>query len=88
MAICNAKDRPAQPKAGTLVFTAEGGTKSWRRRSTGMDTQRESLLNGCDDWEFSAHLSEWNKILKVIQDARMRPDILFHSKYYSTNHHD
>ncbi|GFN73808.1 reverse transcriptase [Plakobranchus ocellatus] len=45
----------------------------------GMDTQRKSLLDGCDNWEFSANLPEWNKHPKVIQDTGMRPDIVFHS---------
>ncbi|GFN78158.1 hypothetical protein PoB_000466400 [Plakobranchus ocellatus] len=40
--------------ARALVFISEGGTKSWRGSAAGMDTQRKSLLGGCDDWEFSA----------------------------------
>ncbi|GFO38878.1 reverse transcriptase [Plakobranchus ocellatus] len=44
-----------------LVFTSESGTKSWCGSAAGMDTQRKSLLDGCDeDWEFSADLPEWN----------------------------
>ncbi|GFO16668.1 polyprotein [Plakobranchus ocellatus] len=44
-----------------------------------METQRKSLLDWCDDWEFSADLRERNKHPKVIQDTRMRPDIVYHS---------
>ncbi|GFN82622.1 reverse transcriptase [Plakobranchus ocellatus] len=44
-----------------LVFTSEGGRKSWCGSAIGMDTQRKSLLDGCDDKEFSADLPEWKK---------------------------
>ncbi|GFO09937.1 polyprotein [Plakobranchus ocellatus] len=44
-----------------------------------MTIHRKSLLDGCDNWEFSIDLLEWNKHPKVTQDTGMRPDILFHS---------
>ncbi|GFO49222.1 reverse transcriptase [Plakobranchus ocellatus] len=68
-----------RPKARALLFTLEGGTKSWCRSAAGMDTRRKSLLDGCDDRKFSADLPEWNKHHKVIQDTGMSPDIVFHS---------
>ncbi|GFN76684.1 reverse transcriptase [Plakobranchus ocellatus] len=52
--------------------------QSWCGSGARMDTQRKSLLDGCDDWDCSADLSEWNRYRKVIQDTGMRPDIMLH----------
>ncbi|GFO20633.1 polyprotein [Plakobranchus ocellatus] len=64
IATCGAKGMPVQTKARALVFTSEGGTKSRRGSATGMDTQRKSLQDRCDDYEFSADLH------KLIQDTK------------------
>ncbi|GFN84909.1 cathepsin d [Plakobranchus ocellatus] len=40
--------------------------------------KKKSLLDGCDDWECSEALPEWNKHPKVIQYIGMKPDIVFH----------
>ncbi|GFN91762.1 reverse transcriptase [Plakobranchus ocellatus] len=67
-----------QPKARAIVFTSEGGTKSWYGSAASIDTHRTSLLINSDDWEVSADLPEWNRHPKVIQDKGMRLEILFH----------
>ncbi|GFO45397.1 hypothetical protein PoB_007190200 [Plakobranchus ocellatus] len=63
---CNmwCKGLPVQPKAKTLVFTSEGGAKSWCGSAASMDSQRKSLLDGCNDWEFSAVSPKGTNILK------------------------
>ncbi|GFO18874.1 reverse transcriptase [Plakobranchus ocellatus] len=62
-----------------LAFTSDGGTKSWCESATSMNIQRKSLLDGCDDWAFSADFPKWNKHSKVIQDIGLKCDIIFHS---------
>ncbi|GFR74377.1 reverse transcriptase [Elysia marginata] len=42
-------------------------------------TQRKGLLDGCDDWEVSADLSEWDKHPDVIRRTTLGPDIVIHS---------
>ncbi|GFO17665.1 reverse transcriptase [Plakobranchus ocellatus] len=79
MAICDANGLPVQPKAKELVFTSEGGMRSWCGSASIMDTQRKRLLDGCDDWEISANIPEWSRHPKSIQDTRMRPGIVLHS---------
>ena len=37
------------------------------------------LLGGCEDWEVSAHLPEWDSYPRIIKDTRLRPDIVIHS---------
>ncbi|GFN73600.1 reverse transcriptase [Plakobranchus ocellatus] len=64
IATCGAKGMPVQTKARALVFTSEGGTKSWRGSAVSMDTQRKSLQDGCDDYEFSADLYKVNQDTK------------------------
>ncbi|GFN94854.1 reverse transcriptase [Plakobranchus ocellatus] len=77
--ICDSKGLLVKSKARSLVFTLEDGTKSWCGNAAGMDTQRKSLMDWCDDWGYSADLPVWNKHPKVIQDTGMRPDMEFHS---------
>ncbi|GFO24958.1 reverse transcriptase [Plakobranchus ocellatus] len=79
MAIFHAKGLPIQSKARALISTSEGGTKSWCESAASIDTQRKILLDGCDDWEFSADLFNWNRRSKVIHVTGIRPDIVFHS---------
>ena len=43
--------------------------------------QRKCLLDGCDDWNVSAGLSEWDSNLCIIKGTRLRPDIVIHSSY-------
>ena len=42
------------PKTNALIFTTEGGTKSWHVRLVMTTNQRKCLLDGCDDWDVSA----------------------------------
>ena len=44
-----------------------------------MVTQRKCILDGCDDWEMSADLPDWEQYPPVIRETRQRPDIVFHS---------
>ncbi|KAK3786016.1 hypothetical protein RRG08_023438 [Elysia crispata] len=36
-------------------------------------------LDGCDDWDVSADLPEWNSHPSIIKETRLRPDIVIHS---------
>ena len=37
------------PKTNTLIFTTEGGAKSWQGRPMRTTNRRKCLLDGCDD---------------------------------------
>ena len=37
------------------------------------------LLDGCDDWDVSADLPEWDSHSSIIKETRLRPDIVIHS---------
>ena len=41
--------------------------------------QRKCLLDGCDDWDVSAHLPEWDSRPCIIKETRLRPDTVIHS---------
>ncbi|GFO36866.1 reverse transcriptase [Plakobranchus ocellatus] len=92
-AICDAKGLPLHLKARVLVFTSEGGTMSCCGNAASMDTQRKSLLDGYDDWEFSADLPKSNRHPDVIQDTGMRPEsysmqeLLSKSSWLNSPHH-
>ena len=54
-------------------YSLEAGAKSWHRRAC--------LLDGCDDWEVSADLPEWDSHPGIIKETRLRPNIVTHSSY-------
>ena len=62
-----------------LIFTTEGGAKSWHGRPLRTTNQRKCLLDGCDDWDVSANIPEWDTHLSVIKETRLRSDIVIHS---------
>ena len=41
----------------------------------------EDTLDGCDDWDDSADLPEWNSHPSIIKETRLRPDIVIHSAF-------
>ena len=52
--ISTAKGETTLPKTNALIFTTEGGAKSWHGRPVRTANQRKCLLDGCDDWDISA----------------------------------
>ena len=54
--ISTAKGETTLPKSNALIFTTEGGAKSWHWRPVRTTNQMKCLLDGCDDWDVSAHL--------------------------------
>ena len=41
--------------------------------------QRKCLLDGCEDWDISADLPEWDSHASIIKETRLRPDTVIHS---------
>ena len=74
-----AKGETILPKTNVLIFTTEGGAKSWDGRPLRTTNQRKCLLDGCDDWDVSANIPEWDTHLSVIKETRLRSDIVIHS---------
>ena len=56
-----------------------GGAKSWHTRLVRTTNQIKCLLDGCDDWDVSADLPEWDSHPSIIKETRLRPDIMIHS---------
>ena len=79
VAISMAKGQSTQPQADAVIFTTEGGAKSWHGTAVKSTNQRTCLLDGCDDWEVSADLPEWDSHPSIIKEIRLRPDIVIHS---------
>ena len=79
MVISMAKGQSTQPQADAVLFTTEGEAKSWHGTAVKSTNQRKCLLDGCDDWEVSADLPEWDSHPSIIKETRLRPDIVIHS---------
>ena len=77
--ISMAKEQSTQPQADAVIFTTEGGAYSWHGTAIKSTNQRKYLLDGCDDWEVSADLPEWDSHPSIIKETRLRPDIVIHS---------
>ncbi|GFR81294.1 reverse transcriptase [Elysia marginata] len=77
--ISTAKGQSNPPSANFTIFTTEGGARKWCGRSNTASNQRKGLLDGCDDWEVSADLPEWDKHPEVIRRTTLMPDIVIHS---------
>ncbi|KAK3744418.1 hypothetical protein RRG08_000851 [Elysia crispata] len=77
--ISTAKGETTLPNTNALIFTTEGGAKSWHGRPVRTTNQIKCLLGGCDDWEVSADLPEWDSHPSIIKETRLRPDIVIHS---------
>ena len=58
--ISMAKVQRKHPEADAVIFTTKGGAKSWHGRAVKSTNQRKCLLDGCDDWEVSADVPEWD----------------------------
>ena len=69
----------ALPKTNALIFTTEGGAKTWHGRPVRTTNQIKCLLDGCDDWDVSADLPQWDSHPSIIKETRLRPDIVIHS---------
>ena len=78
VAISMATGQSSQPQADADTFTTEGGAKSWHGTTVKSTNQRKCLLDGCDDWEVSADLPEWDSHPK---ETRLRPHIVIHSSF-------
>ncbi|KAK3797628.1 hypothetical protein RRG08_054654 [Elysia crispata] len=52
--ISTEKGETTLPKTNALIFTTDGGAKSWHGRSVKTTNQIKCLLDGCDDWDVSA----------------------------------
>ncbi|GFS18999.1 reverse transcriptase [Elysia marginata] len=76
--ISTAKGKSNPPSPSFIIFTTEGGAKTWCGRSNTASTQRKELLGGCDDWKVSADLPEWDKHADVIRTT-LKPDFVIYS---------
>ena len=77
--ISTAKGETTLPNINPLIFTTEGGAKSWHVRPVRTTNQIKCLVDGCDDWDVSADLPEWDSHPSIIKETRLRPDIVIHS---------
>ena len=77
--ISTAKGETTLPNTKALIFTTEGGAKSWHGRPVRTTNQIKCLLDGCDDWDVSTDLPEWDSHPSIIKETRLRPDIVIHS---------
>ena len=77
--ISTAKGETTLPKTNALIFTTEGGAKSWHGTPVRTTNPIKCLLEGCDDWDVSADLPEWDSHPSLIKATRLRPDIVIHS---------
>ncbi|GFR81669.1 reverse transcriptase [Elysia marginata] len=68
--ISTAKGQSNPPSPNFTIFTTEGGARKWCGRSNTASNQRKGLLEGCDDWEVSADLPEWDKHPEVIRKIK------------------
>ena len=74
-AISMAKGHSTQPQADAVMFTTDGGAKSWHGTAVKSTNQRKCLLDGCDDWEVSVDLPEWDSHPSITKETRLRPNI-------------
>ena len=56
-----------------------GSRRSWHGRPVRATNQIKCLLNGCDDWNVSADLPEWDSHNSIIKETTLKPDIVIHS---------
>ena len=77
--ISTAKEETTLLNTNALIFTTEGGAKSWHVRPVRTTNQMKCLLDGCDDWFVSADLPEWDSHPSIIKETTLRPDIVIHS---------
>ena len=75
--ISTANGETTLPETNALIFTTEGGAKSWHGRSVRTTNQRKCLPDGCDD--ISADVAEQDSHPSIIKETRLRPDIVIHS---------
>ncbi|KAK3764243.1 hypothetical protein RRG08_023708 [Elysia crispata] len=77
--ISTAKGETTLPNTNALIFTTEGGAKSWHGLPVRTTSQIKCLLDGCDDWDVSADLPEWDNHPSIIKETSLRPAIVVHS---------
>ncbi|KAK3781004.1 hypothetical protein RRG08_046308 [Elysia crispata] len=77
--ISTAKGETTLPKTNALIFTTEGGAKSWHGWPVRTTNQIKRLLDSYDDWDVSADIPEWDSHPSIIKETRLRPDIAIHS---------
>ncbi|KAK3742343.1 hypothetical protein RRG08_051576 [Elysia crispata] len=74
-----AKGETIFPNTNALIFTTEGGAKSWHGRPIRTTNQIKCLPDGCDDCDVSADLPEWDSHPSIIKATRLRSDIVIQS---------
>ena len=62
-----------------FILTTKGSAKSWHGIPMRIINQIKCLLDGCDDWDVSADLPEWDSHPSIIKETRLRPVIVIHS---------
>ena len=72
VAISMAKGQSTQPQADAVIFTTDGGAKSWHGTAVKSTNQAKCLLDGCDDWEVSADLPEWDSNPSIIKKNKTK----------------
>ena len=60
-----ANEEATLPETDVLIATTEGGAKPSQSRLIKTMNQRKCLLDGCDDWEYSADPPEWDNPLQL-----------------------
>ncbi|GFR58672.1 reverse transcriptase [Elysia marginata] len=73
--ISTAKGQSDLSSPSFTKFTTKGGGRKWCGRSNTVSTQRKELLDGCDDWEISADLPEWDKHPDVMRRNTLSPTL-------------
>ena len=76
--ISMAKGETTLPKTNSLIFTTEGGAKTWHGMPVRTTNQIKCFLDGCDDWDVSADIPEWDSHPSIIKETRLGPDIVIH----------
>ena len=87
VAINMAKGQSTQPQADAVIFTTEGGVKSWHGTAVKSTNQKKCQLDGCDDWEVSADLPECDSHPSIIKETKTKawyrdPFILHTANHY------
>ena len=64
-----------------MIFTTEGGAKSWHQMPMRTTNQIKCLLEGCDVWDVLSDLPECDRHPSIIKATRLRSDIVIHSAF-------
>ena len=70
-----------------MIFTTEGGAKSWHGRPVRTTNQIKCLLDGCDDWDVSADLPEWDSHPSIIKENKIKASDRDPFSFHTTINH-